>query len=97
MMGRTTGLALFAAGLAGLLGKAEAGEWMFRRSYYSHDAEPTDPDDMPASRSVYTQPWVAARPHVAVRSGWRINSFVIHNGSSTDQTFFRENWTDVSY
>jgi hypothetical protein len=97
MMGRTMCLALFAAGLAGLFETAEAADWMFRRSYYSHDAEPADSDDAPPGRSVYREPWVAAHPHMAVRSGWRINSFVMHNGSSTDTTFYRENWTDVDY
>ena len=75
----------------------DASDWMFRRSYYSHDAEPADRDDWSSSRSAYREPWVGAHPHSAVRSGWRINSFVINSGSSTDQTFYRENWTDVNY
>ncbi len=76
---------------------AVAGDWMFRQSFYSHEAEPGERDDWTPSRSSYREPWVGAHPHVAVRSGWRINSFIIHNGSSTDQTFYRENWTDVNY
>jgi len=84
-------------GLAASLAPAEAGDWMFRSSYYSHDAEPQEADYSGPSRSVYRQPWVGAHPHSAVRSGWRINSFVLHNGSSTDQTFFRENWYDANY
>ncbi len=75
----------------------DAGDWMFRGSYYSHDAEPGEQDYSSPSRTVYRQPWVGAHPHAAVRSGWRINSFVLHNGSSTDQTFFRENWYDANY
>jgi hypothetical protein len=76
---------------------AEAGDWMFRRSYYSHDAGPGDLDDSAPSRSAYRAPWVGAHPHSAVRSGWRYNSFVINNGSSTDMTFYRENWYDTNY
>ena len=86
------------AWLAAAAGLTEAGDWMFRSSYYSHDAEPGEQLDYSApSRTVYREPWVGAHPHSAVRSGWRVNSFVLHNGSSTDQTFFRENWYDVNY
>jgi hypothetical protein len=82
-----------------------AANWMFRASYYSHSADPDQGydagfqshDDWTPSRSVYRQPWVGAHPHMAVRSGWRINSYVLHNGSSTDTTYLRENWTDVNY
>lgn len=76
---------------------ADAADWMFRQSYYSHEGDPGERDDWTPSRSSYRDPWVGAHPHMAVRSGWRINSFIIHNGSSTDQTFYRENWSDVNY
>lgn len=76
----------------------DAADWMFRRSYYSHDSAPGDLDDSPpGSRLAYRDPWVGAHPHVAVRSGYRSNSFTINNGSSTDTTIFRENWYDVNY
>lgn len=78
-------------------GPALAGDWMFRRSYYSHQIGPGERDDWTPSRSAYREPWVGAHPHFAARGGWRINSFIIHNGSSTDVTFFRENWSDVNY
>lgn len=86
-----------AAGLAGSATRVEAGDWMFRRSYYSHAAGPTVLDDSPPSRSSYNEPWVGAHPRFAIRGGWRFNSFTLQNGSSTDRTFFRENWYDVNY
>jgi hypothetical protein len=95
--------------LAAFWASAEAGDWMFGRSYYSHDSAPDRPfasygapgtgevDYGSSSRSVYRDPWVGAHPHSAVRSGWRYNSFVLHNGSSTDTTILRENWYDKDY
>ncbi len=85
------------AWLGALAVSAVAGDWMFRRSYYSHDAVSGDLDDSPPSRSSSREPWVGAHPHVAVRSGYRSNSFMINNGSSTDTTIFRETWYDVNY
>ncbi len=117
---RPLSLLLLLTGVAWLTvpsASGEAGDWMFRRSYYSHDAGPGynpgwgsshgpgysresaagEMDDWGASRTVNRDPWVGAHPHSAVRSGWRYNSFVIHSGSSTDTTIFRENWYDKDY
>ncbi len=91
---------LFAALLVSgyLTAPAQAGDWMFRRSYYSH-AQDTDnvPRDYPRSRSAYREPFVGAHPRFAIRGGWRVNNMVLQNGSSTDRTFFRENWFDTNY
>ena len=76
---------------------ADAGDWMFRRSYYSHAQGSGLLDDAPPSRSSYSEPWVGAHPRFAIRGGWRFNSFTLQNGQSTDRTFFRENWYDVNY
>jgi hypothetical protein len=95
--------------LAAVWASAEASDWMFRRSFYSHDSAPDGPasqygssgtgelDYSAPSRSAYREPWVGAHPHSAVRSGWRYNSFILHNGSSTDTTIMRENWYDKDY
>jgi hypothetical protein len=88
-----TGLVLIVASTA----SAEAGDWMFRRSYYSHAAGPGALDESSPSRSASREPWVGAHPRFAIRGGWRFNSFIINNGQSTDRTFFRENWYDVNY
>ena len=89
------GLAL--TGLAWGARPADAADWMFRRSYYSHTAGPGLLDDSPPSRSSYNEPWVGAHPRFAIRGGWRFNSFTLQNGQSTDRTFYRENWYDVNY
>src|SRR5438477_12811814 len=74
---------------------AEAGDWMFRRSYYSHNAGPAVVDDAAPSRSAYREPWVGAHPRFAIRGGWRFNRFILQNGTNrTERTFYRENWYD---
>ena len=76
---------------------AHAGDWMFRRSYYSHAPIPGLLDDSPPSRSAYSEPWVGAHPRFAIRGGWRFNNYILQNGQGTDRTFYRENWFDVNY
>jgi len=88
--------------LAGLSGidcqPAEASDWMFRRSYYSHGGGQAAMDEAAPSRTAYREPWVGVHPRFAIRGGWRFNSFILQNGlNSTDRTFFRENWYDVNY
>jgi hypothetical protein len=74
-----------------------AGNWAFRRSYYSHTADEAA-DDSPASRSAYRQPWVGTHPRFTIRGGWRFNTYTLQNGlGSSDRTFFRESWADVNY
>lgn len=87
------------AGVSWLSGEAaDAGDWMFRRSYYSHNTGPAATDDAAPSRTAYREPWAGAHPRFAIRGGWRFNTYVIQNGTnSTDRTFFRENWYDVNY
>jgi len=89
-----TGLAALSASQA----PAEAGDWMFRRSYYSHNSGPGVLDDSAPSRSASREPWVGAHPRFAIRGGWRFNSYVLQNGpNGVDMTFMRENWYDVNY
>lgn len=78
---------------------AQAENWMFRRSYYSHgELPPSLAGEMPNNRTVYRDPWVGAHPRFAIRGGWRFNTFTIQNGNgSVDRTYFRENWYDVNY
>src|SRR5437763_16519355 len=95
--------------LAAVWGSAEAGDWMFRRSFYSHDSSPDGPASQYGSsgtgqldysapiRTEDREPWVGGHPHSAVRSGWRYNSFVLHNGTSTETTSFRKNCFDRNY
>src|SRR5436190_10210895 len=76
----------------------EAGDWMFRRSYYSHAPIPGLLDDSPPSRSSYSEPLTGAHPRFTIRGGWRFNTFTLQNGTGcTDCTYFREDWYDVNY
>ncbi len=101
MRHRIFAIVMTCAGLAWITAAsatAQASDWMFRRSYYSHAAGPGLADDANPSRSAAREPWVGAHPRFAIRGGWRFNSFVLQNGTnSTDRTFFRENWYDVNY
>ena len=86
------------AWVAAASSSVEAGEWMFRRSYYSHAGAPGLLDESSPSRAAAREPWVGAHPRFAIRGGWRFNSYVLQNGpNSVDRTFFRENWYDVNY
>jgi hypothetical protein len=78
--------------------QASAGEWMFRRSYYSHAPQPGQEEEGPGARSVRREPWVGAHPRFAIRGAWRFNTFSIQNGSgSSDRTYFRESYFDANY
>ena len=95
MRGFPAGL-LVLAGLASECQVAQADDWMFRRSYYSHAATPTDAGS-PRSRSAYREPFAGNHPRFAIRGGWRMNNIILNNGSSSDRTFIRENWFDMNY
>jgi len=70
----------------------DASDWMFRRSYYSHQLPPdvaaTSPK--PESRSAYRRAVVP--PGIAVRGGYRWNRIFLRSGQSTDTTIIREGW-----
>lgn len=73
-------------------------EWMFRRSYYSHERGPgDDPRNLPRGQSAYREPFVGMHPRFVIRGGWRVNNYSIQNGNSTDRVYLRENWFDMNY
>lgn len=75
---------------------AEADDWIFRRSYYSHADSPGYRLGVaPQPRSAYRRPYWPTRPHGFVRSGYRINNVRIYNGSNYDTEYRREYWYDV--
>src|SRR5262245_32205335 len=90
------GLGLAAAGL--LPSTAQAEDFLFRRSYYSHVAN--DGLDalapIPTNRSAYRYPITSSGPGFAIRGGYRINRMVIQSGNSYDVTIFRQNWFEVT-
>jgi hypothetical protein len=71
--------------------RAEASDWMFRRSYFSH---PVPPElaykyPVPVSLSAYRNAEVGPYPGFAVQSIQRFNSVVIPSGASVDYTLLR--------
>lgn len=97
---RTTRTLAFAIGclaLFALSSEATAGDWIYRRSYFSHEVPPEDPGFVPypKSRSAYRRAYVNASPGFAVRGGYRFNRIYMRDGLSTDLTVIREDWFQV--
>lgn len=75
---------------------ARGEDWVFRRSYFSHDDSPGYRYGIaPQPRSAYRRSYWPSRPHGYVRSGFRINNVRIYNGSNNDIEYRREFWYDV--
>ena len=74
-----------------------AGDWMFRRSYYSHAlTEDVDvPYPLPRARSAHRPAYVGNHPGFSVRGGFRFNRVRIRSGNSIDTTILRENWFEI--
>jgi hypothetical protein len=74
--------------------ETRASEWMFRRSYYSHNLPPEYAAHFPRPRSLsaYRRPYVGTGPGFAVRGGYRINRVFLRSGNSTDTTILYESW-----
>ena len=71
--------------------EANASDWMFRRSYFSH---PVPPElaykyPVPVSLSAYRPAMVGPYPGFAVQSIQRFNNVVIPSGASVDYTLLR--------
>ncbi len=71
---------------------ADAGDWMFRRSYYSHELPAGAKVDypLPNSRSAYRRPWVAPSLGYSTRGAYRFNRMQLRSGNSVDTTIFYE-------
>lgn len=70
----------------------DAEDWMYRRSYYSHQvadgSAPAYP--LPESRSAYR---TAYYPNgFGISTAFRVNNYIIQNGARVDQTYYREGW-----
>jgi hypothetical protein len=76
---------------------ADAGDWIYRRSYFSHDIPPEEAGfrSFPESRSAYRKAYVNTSPGFAVRGGYRFNRIYMRDGNSTDLTVIREDWFQV--
>ncbi|QDV52522.1 hypothetical protein [Gimesia fumaroli] len=77
--------------------RAEAENWMFNRSYYSHQLPPEVAAryPRPESRSAYRLPQLATTPGFALKGARRWNYVRLYNGSSYDTTILRSDTFDV--
>ena len=87
-------------GIAGLgfgTTRAEADNWMFNRSYYSHQLPPEIAAQYPRpqSRSAYRLPELATTPGFALKGARRWNYVRLYNGNSYDNTILRSDSFDV--
>lgn len=77
--------------------QANAGDWMFRRSYHTH-AVPQEfrrQYPLPESRSAYRPAIVGSSYGISIQSGYRIHRVFLRSGNSTDTTILREAWIRV--
>ena len=93
-------LAAALCGLACLLAAAapaEAGDWMFRRSYYTHDLPPEVARHypQPQSRSAYRPAIAGNTPGLSIRGGYRFNRIFLSGPAATDITIYREDWYEL--
>src|SRR5262249_10767835 len=73
-----TFVGLMTLGVGGESTSAEAADWMFAPSYYSHADSPGNVAGIaPASRSAYRTPFVGAHPKFAIRGGYRFNNYFL--------------------
>lgn len=94
---------IFLSLLAGTVGlgfgnsRAEAENWMFNRSYYSHQLPPEVAAryPRPESRSAYRLPELATTPGFALKGSRRWNYVRMYNGSGYDTTILRSDTFDV--
>ncbi|WP_145263227.1 hypothetical protein [Calycomorphotria hydatis] len=72
-------------------------EWMFRRSYFSHDVPPEIASTLPTpqSRSAYRPAFVNPNVGISVSGGWRYNRVVIQSGQSRDTILLRRGFVRV--
>jgi hypothetical protein len=95
---RLSPIVLAAAGLLCVSASADAQDWMYRRSYFSHslpEGVEAPPHPVPESRSAYRTAYYNEGAGFTVRSAYRINNFVLQNGGRVDRTYYREGWLEV--
>lgn len=77
---------------------ASAEDWMFKRSYYSHDPPPgVQPNyPLPHSRTAHRPAYYREAFGFSIRSAYRTNNYVISNGNRFDRTYYREGYVEVN-
>lgn len=73
---------------------ADAGHWMYRRSYFSHAVPENDPlaPPPPAIRYAHRPAYISGQPGYHVRGGYRYNRVHINAGSGADVTVTYDEW-----
>ncbi|MCE9605627.1 MAG: hypothetical protein K8U03_12100 [Planctomycetia bacterium] len=80
----------------GALPRAEAGNYLFERSYYSHAPAKTV-EIGPAAHRVPTGPYFSGPRGVAVNSGYRLQRSIMRvGGNVVDQTYNWDSWVQSS-
>ena len=76
---------------------AHAAEWMFRRSYFSHEAvaEAVPGYPLPYSRSAYRPALTGTTPGFGGRGGFRYNNIVLGTGRTVDITVLHQGWGEL--
>lgn len=71
--------------------RCEASDWVFRRSYFSHEIPPEliGLYPVPVSYSAYRPAIVSPYPGMSVNGVRRFNRVLIQNGNSLDYTILR--------
>lgn len=87
-MARLIALLIAGAVTVATAGNAEASDWAFKRSWFSHGVAPGHP--VPMLRSALRPALPQVGPGFAVRSSYRYNVYRIRNGNSYDTTIFRQ-------
>ena len=75
---------------------ANAENWAFKRSYYSHEIPQQIAHQFPrpVSRSAYRLP-IKSSQGIAIRGGYRYNHVYLRSGNSVDHTVLWEGWFGV--
>ncbi len=76
---------------------AQAQDWMFRRSYYSHAYPPEYYAQFPPPdrRTAYRPAFRATTPGFGIRGVYRYNRIQLGQGQNSDITLYRQGWFEV--
>lgn len=74
-----------------------ANEWLFRKSYYSHNLPPEVRKEFPRppSRSAYRHAYAGTGTGFAIRGVSRWNYIRTGTGGNADVTLYRQNWFQI--
>lgn len=79
------------------LESAQAEDWMFRRSYYTHalPQEQIERFPPPQRRTAYRPAYAGTTPGFGIRGVRRFNRIQLGNGRNADVTIYRQDWFEL--